>query len=458
MKVILINPPREVLQVADYPPLGLAYLSAAICQDGHEVKILDAASWSFKKLTNEIEHQSPDIIGITCWTIERGQAFKTARIAKQTAQNAKIIMGGPHATAFPKHMFIKAPTDYVVLGEGEETIRELLNVIGTNGNLSFVKGIAYRNHEDIVINERREMIKDIDTIPNINHLQFDYDKYNGLPDTCRKSAAIITSRGCPFRCTYCSSAIYWGCKYRARSIQSVMIEIEDLYYKQGIRALLIFDDNMLIARKRCIEFCKALIERKMDLVWAAEGSVKVDSEMLGWMKRAGCYRIDFGVESGSPIILKNINKPFTVDDTRNAFRLCNENSIRPNAYLIFGSPGETKETINETISLMREIQPNKVGGNPGIWILPDTKIYELSKEKNIITDETWLKTDKTLVYTGEHTEEELRALVKRFTLGMLKDYNNRRYYLFLLMALLPNKLDYIIRYIYKIIKNKVMSK
>lgn len=441
MKVILVNPPREKLQVADYPPLGLAYISAAICNDGHEVKIFDAAAWSWQKLFTEIKSQSPDIIGITCWTIERGQAYKVADIAKKAVSNCIVVMGGPHATAFPKHMFIKAKIDYVVLGEGEETIRELLSVIENNGNISLVKGIAYRNNKDIVINERREMIRDIDTIPNINHFQFDYDKYNGLPDTNRKAAAIMTSRGCPFRCTYCSSAIYWGCKYRTRSIESVIAEIEDLYYNHGIRALLIFDDNLLIARKRCIELCKELIDRKMDLIWAAEGSVKVDAEMLSWMKRAGCYRIDFGVESGSPTILKNINKPFSVENTRNAFKLCKEIGIRPNAYLIFGSPGETKETIKETISLMRDIQPEITSGRPGIWVLPDTAIYELSKQQGIISDDTWLKTDSIIYYTGEYTEFELKRLVRQYRLGMLYGNDWIKYYSLLLLGMLPNSIQ-----------------
>ncbi len=451
MKIILINPPREVLQVPDYPPLGLAYISAAVRQDGHDVKILDAASWSWQKLANEVKNQLPDIVGITCWTIERGQAFKAASIVKKVAPNCRIIMGGPHATAFPKYMFLQAPVDYVVLGEGEETIRELLSVIEKSGDLSLVKGIAFKKYDGIVVTDRREMIKDINEIPFINHLEFDYNTYNGLPETKRKSAAIMTSRGCPFRCTYCSSSIYWARKYRTRSIENVIIEIEDLYYNHGIRALLIFDDNMLIARKHCIEFCKALIEKKLDLVWVAEGSVKVDSEMLQWMKLAGCYRIDFGVESGSPIILKNINKPFSVDDTRNAFKLCKEVGIQPNAYLIFGSPGETKETINATISLIRDIQPELTDGRPGVWILPDTEIYELSKRKGVINDEIWLKTDDTLYYTAEHSEEELYSLVRQFKLGMFRGKNYFKYFMLTLLGWLPYKIEHKLLFIYRTI-------
>jgi radical SAM superfamily enzyme YgiQ (UPF0313 family) len=422
MRIVLINPPREIPQVADFPPLGLAYIGAAAIQANHRVKIIDAAAWTWDKLKQTVKHEAPEVIGITCWTIERGQAFKAARVAKAAAPNAIVIMGGPHATAFPEHVILLAPTDYVVLSEGEETIKELLDVIEKGGDVSKVKGIAYQRNGKCCLTEQRPFIKELDILPFPLHDQFDYSQYYGLHDNNRKAAAIITSRGCPFHCTICSSAVYWGGTYRKRSIENVLAEIELLYYRYGIRALLLFDDNLIIDRNRCIALCKALCDKGMDIIWAAEGSVKVDPEMLGWMKRAGCYRIDFGVESGSPTILKNINKPFTVQDTRNAFKLCKEAGIRPNAYLIFGSPGETIQTINETVSLMRDIQPTAAsrGGRPGVWVLPNTEIYELSKRLGLISDETWLKTDKTPYFTGEYSEIELLAFPRQFNLGMAR--------------------------------------
>lgn len=462
MKVVLISPPREIPQKADFPPLGLAYIAAAARQAGHHVKVLDAAAWTWDDLQQAVRRESPEVIGITCWTIERGQAFKTARIAKEAAPNACVIMGGPHATAFPKYMFLQAPTDYVVLGEGEETIQELLDVIERDGDPSIVKGIAYTHNGECRITERRAMISILDSIPIALHEQFDYSQYNGLPDNPRKAAAIFTSRGCPFHCTFCSSTTYWGHKYRKRSITNVLTEIELLYNQFGIRALLFFDDNLLIDRDRCIALSQSLCEKGMDIEWAAEGSVKVDLEMLTWMKQAGCYRIDFGVESGSPTILKNIRKPFTVQDTRNAFRLCREAGIRPKAYLLFGAPGETTETINETISLMLEIQPIspmreikriRTPDRPGVWILPDTEIYELSKRQGIITDETWLQTDKTLYYTGEHSEKELRAFVRQFNRGMARG----RGWLMLMRELLREGLPEPILTVLRVLRKRVFK-
>lgn len=438
MKLVLISPPREIPQKADFPPLGLAYIAASAVQAGHHVKILDAAAWTWDNLQQAVWRESPDVIGVTCWTIERGQAFKTARLAKEAAPNAFVIMGGPHATAFPKYMFLQAPTDYVVLGEGEETVQQLLDVIERDSDPAVVKGIAYKRSGECCTTERREFISDLDSIPMALHEQFDYTRYNGLHDNTRRAAAVFTSRGCPFRCIFCSSTAYWGNKYRKRSITSVLAEIELLYNQYGIRAFLFFDDNLLIDRNRCIALCKALFEKHMDIQWAAEGSVKVDAEMLTWMKRAGCYRIDFGVESGSPTILKNIRKAFTVEDTRNAFRLCREAGIQPNAYLLIGAPGETTETINETVSLMREIQPDKCrAGRAGVWILPGTEIFEMSKRQGIIADETWLHTDRTLFYTGEHSEVELGAFVRQFNLGMARGKGRLMYAVELLRERLP---------------------
>lgn len=418
MKIVLINPPRETPQIADYPPIGLLYIGAVADRQGHEIKIIDAASWSWDELKKTVHDESPEVIGITCWTIERGQAFKTAHVCKQATPEAKIVFGGPHATAFPEHMFIKAPADYVVLGEGEETFGELVEALSLSASVDHIAGLAYMGKEGLIRTAARPLIKDLDAIPLPLHDQIDYSRYNGNYDTPRKSAAIITSRGCPFRCTFCSSTVYWGNKYRKRSVENVMDEVEKLYHDHGIRALLFFDDNLTIDRNRCIALSKALISRNLDLIWAAEGTVKLDSEMLEWMKRAGCYRIDFGVESGSPEVLKNINKAFKVEDAKKAFQMCRDAGIRHNAYLMIGSPGETKSTIKETVRLMSEIQPDVCIPKPGVWILPNTKIYEMSVRRGIISEQSWLTSNETFIYTGEHSKEALDVLGRQFARGM----------------------------------------
>ena len=419
MNVVLINPPRINPSRADFPPLGLGYIGAVAKAAGHQVAILDAAAWSWDELRDRLIHSPlPDVVGVTCWTIERGQAWQVLRLARELFPQAKLAAGGPHASAFPEHVFIKTPADYVVIGEGEHTFRELLDAIAGGGDVSAITGLAYRLDGKIIRTAPRVFENNLDSLPMLLHEQFDYSQYNGLYDMSRRAAAVMTSRGCPFQCIDCSSSAYWGCKMRKRSIPSVMAEVEYLYHEKGIRAILFFDDNLLIDSRRCIELSQALLERKLDLTWAAEGTVKIELDTLKWMKKSGCYRIDFGIESGSPQILKNIGKKFTVADNCRAFELCRQADIKPNAYLIVGSPGETMHTVKETIQMMRKIQPERLLPipQPGLWILPGTELYRMSLEKGIIKEEDWLNSDETFFYTAEYSRNDLQKFADEFNL------------------------------------------
>lgn len=429
MKVLLISPPREVLQPACFPPMGLAYIGAVLKQDRHEVRIIDAASYSCKRLEREILATNPDVVGITCWTIERVQTFKTAQISKQCVPQAKIIIGGQHATAFPEHMFKLAHADVVVLGEGEETMSELMSCFENNDDISHIRGIVYQNGSKTIYTEPRELIEDLDGIPFPIYDDFDLKRYNGLPETKSLAAAIITSRGCPYDCIYCSSAIFWKRRWRSRTSENVLGEIEWLYRDYNVRSLIFFDDLFFLNKNRAIEICKGIIEKNLELSWVAEGRVNsVDRELLQWMKKAGCYRIDYGVESGSPQILKNINKKITVGQIKRTFKLTHEVRIKPDAYLMVGNPGENEKTINETIQLMKEIKPYYTNTGSILWILPNTKLYERSKKLGIIDDNYWLKNNNTSYYTGEHNLAKLRALKHQLTLGLAKSRGSFRAY------------------------------
>ena len=445
MKVVLINAPRLPTETPYFPPLGLGFIGAVAHREGHEVRILDAAAWTWDELRDRVRAEAPDLIGLTCWTIERGQTFRAANLAKAAAPDAKLVIGGPHASAFPHHMFVKTPADYVVIGEGEETFRELLEIVSNDGKVASVRGLAYLENGETVRTGPRPLVKDLDSIPTVLHDQFDYAQYRGMHDNPgHRAAAVITSRGCPFRCIFCSSSAYWQNKYRKRSVPNVLSEVEDLYSKYGVRSILFFDDNLVIDRKRVISLCKGLCDLNLDLTWAAEGSVRVDRELLGWMKKAGCYRIDFGVESGSPKILKNIGKAFSVEETRRAFRLCKEVGIRPRAYLIIGSPGETAQTIRETIELMSEVQPDAGSARPGLWVLPDTELHAMCQEQGLISEETWLNSDETFIYTGEHSLPKLESFVRQFDRGMALNAGFLPYLRVIARQILPKRLVRII--------------
>jgi radical SAM superfamily enzyme YgiQ (UPF0313 family) len=411
MDLLLINPPREIPQKPDFPPIGLAYIASYLRQNGFDARVLDASSFSWRKLKEALKKRTARIVGVPCWTVERGQSFKTARLLKEILPQSRLIMGGHHATAFPEHMFKLAGADAVVIGEGEITTLELTRVLLDEGDLGGVKGIAYERNGEVFLTEPRDLIKDLDSLPTPSPEEFNLDDYLGLAESKGRAAAIITSRGCPHRCIFCSGSKFWRRRWRARSADSVLDEIERLYKDFGVGYLLFFDDNFTVNKERAIEICKGIIERNLHIQWAAESHVShVSKDLLTWMEKSGCYRIDFGVESGSPRILSNIKKGQDVEQIEEAFRLTHEAGIKPRAYLMVGNPGEDETTIRETAKLMKKIKAYDTLGAQILWVLPDTENYEMVKSKGIITDDYWLTNNAMMYYTAEHTVEELKNL------------------------------------------------
>ena len=460
MNVLLISPPRETPQPAAFPPIGLGYIAAVLKNDGHKVRIMDAAAYSLKKIERLILEVNPEIVGLTCWTIERGQTFKVAKLVREHVPNAKIIVGGQHATAFPEQMFKLAYADVVVLGEGERTTSELVRCIEQGGDIAGVNGIVYRNEKEVVYTQTRTLIEDLDTIPFPMYEDFDLPKYGGLPEKKSITTAIVSSRGCPYKCIFCSSAVFWKKRWRARSSENVLAEIEWLYKDYQVRSFIFFDDFFFLNKDRAIEICQGIIDRKLKVEWVAEGRVNlVDRELLGWMKKAGCYRIDYGVESGSPKILKNINKKISVEQIRNAFRLTHELGMKPVAYLMVGNPGETEGTIRETIQLMHEIKPHYTNTGGILWILPNTEIYETSKKLGIIDDDYWMNNMETPFFTGEHSLEELKELRNRLTLGLAKNRGSWKGYVMYLFRKCYDRSPLLQRFYHgPIVKNKIILK
>jgi radical SAM superfamily enzyme YgiQ (UPF0313 family) len=311
------------------------------------------------------------------------------------------------ALCLPEQMFAKTDTDAVVIGEGEKTVLELVRAMLNNGDLSRVKGIAYPSGNKINFTEPRGLIEDLDALPLPCHDAFNLD------------------RGCPHKCIYCSGSKFWHRKWRPRSAENVWEEIEWLYKDFQVRNFMFFDDNFTVNRDRAINICQGIIRRNMKIRFVAESHVThINPEILKWMKKSGCYRIDFGVESGSPRILKTINKKQTVEQIENAFKMAHEAGIYPRAYLMVGNPGEDESTIKETAALMKKIKPWDTMGAFPLLIFPNTRIYEMAKSKGIIDDEFWLKSDEMLFYTADHTTKELMALRELLMKQLAKNSNS----------------------------------
>lgn len=425
MKIVLISNPTSRHQRPDFPPPGIAYLGAAAVQSGHEVLLIDGGLQSIAQIAKAVRNASPDVIGVTCWTIDRKMVWDLCNTLKKSSPAAVLTLGGPHATMYPGHIFRKTHATAVIVGEGEETFAEFLEALTQGKDLKIVAGLVLRDKDGgVFYTSPRPPIQNIDSIifPHYAGFRnFSFSNYGGFPPLPRPTAAVISSRGCVFDCSYCASVRFWGKKWRFRSPENVLEEIRWLVEKHGIRSLYFFDDNFPVNRERAIAICEGIINNGWDLKWACCSHVKMmNRELLKVMKASGCVTIDFGVESGSDKILKNVNKRQTQYDIEKAFSLVHEAGISPRAYLMVGCPGEDESTIDETIELVGRIKTRSSIGANILWLLPGTTVYEDAVKNGHIDEDYWLQYDDVPYNLQEHSLKKLKSLRQRLMLGIAR--------------------------------------
>ncbi|EKD81500.1 MAG: radical SAM protein [uncultured bacterium] len=425
MKVALISHPDKIHQKPDFPPIGIAYLGAIAHKNGFETLLIDGGQTAVPDIIEELKRFSPDFIGVTCWTINRETVWELCAKIKLVAPDTFLALGGSHASLFPQHVFAKTHAAAVAVGEGEETFRELLEALAGNGDLKKVNGLVLRNADgSVFFTEKRQRIQDLDSIPFPYYegfKGFDLNNYLGFPSLPRPTAPIISSRGCVFDCSYCSSVSFWGNCWRGRSAENILAEIEWLVKEMGARSIYFFDDNFTVKKERVIEVCEGIKRLGLDIKWACCSHVRLASpELLQKMHECGCVGIDYGVESGSNKILHQINKKQTRADIEKAFDAAHAAGINPRAYLMVGNTGETCETIDETIDLIGRINPKSSIGAQIVWLLPGTKDYQTAVANNYLTDEYWLNTGGVPYNLQEHSLKELSKLRERLMRGIAK--------------------------------------
>jgi radical SAM superfamily enzyme YgiQ (UPF0313 family) len=306
LRVCLVSPPYEsdvksVVGVSS-PPIGLAYL-ASVLRDEHDVKVLDAniLGYSLNDVKKGLKEFYPDIVGITSVTPSIYQAYQVAKIAKSIRNDCKVIVGGPHATFLPDQTLRECKyIDIIVRGEGEETIRELIEAF-EKGGWERVKGITFRKGNFIASNEPRPFIKDIDEIlfPSWDLLPMDKYQFCG-----QSYASMLTSRGCPFNCSFCASSRLFGGFWRGRSPENVVEEIRILHEKFGIENIEFVDDTFTLDKKRAERICDKIVKEGLDISWGASSRVDtLSSGLVEKMRRAGCWILFLGIESGCQKIL-----------------------------------------------------------------------------------------------------------------------------------------------------------
>ncbi|MFH1631214.1 MAG: radical SAM protein [Candidatus Aenigmatarchaeota archaeon] len=346
MKLILINPRYPFYRGKDLFPIGLGYIAAISERCGCETKVLDMNVDTKIDLKHTVEQFKPDIVGITCTSPVFDEVKKLTKQIKLIS-SAKIIIGGVHATFRPDECLEIA--DIVVRGEGEQTFEDILK----GNKQEDIAGISFKHDGKIVHNPDREFMSDLDSIPSPAYHLFPMKKY--------RIHSAISSRGCPFSCIYCCSTNFWKNKVRYRSIDKFFDELKMLVDKHGTRTLKIHDSTFTINKERVLEFCKRMIETKLDLFWSCETRPDtLDNEMLEKMKQAGCILLCIGVDSAAESVLKKANRNMKTENIEMIFKKANELGIRTRAYITFGLPSENRESVEETIDLLRKIRADQV--------------------------------------------------------------------------------------------------
>ncbi len=401
MKVLLVFPViRGVYQAT--PDLGLGYLATALRKDNHDVKILHSGKEKngFASLTNFLSDFKPQVVGFKVLSLDLPSVKKSLRRVKKFDSSIITIIGGPHpSTALPDEtLSYFKETDFAFAGEAEVGLPLLLKEIEKNKNRDFssIPGLIYRNGEKAVANEKI-FIEDLDSfgIPDWESMNpSEYSQKESFSFFSRHfpPAPILVTRGCPFRCTFCSSHLVSGRRIRKRSIKNVMEEIGLLYKRYGVRELNIVDDNFAFDHSLVKDFCQGLISRRLDLVWNCPYGLRLDSlnrEILEMMEESGCYSIAVGIESGSQRVLDHMKKRLTIKEIREKVDLIKKRTkLKVVGYFIIGYPVEREEDIQKTIRLSTSL-PLDIAAFAPFRPTPGTEIFTFLQKKGILNKVDW---------------------------------------------------------------------
>lgn len=384
-KIALVNPRVESYS-STLPPLGLLYIAAVLEQAGFAPRVFDIYPYDNRDFMDLVEY-SPDVVGMTVLTDYWIRAVEISELIKSKVPETFLIIGGVHVTALPEESLELLGAEIGVIGEGEITMLELCERIANGSSWTEVPGLIYRDADaKFIRTQPRPHIENLDDIPFPSRHLLNFEQYLVPPGIIRghwteRSTTIMTSRGCPFSCIWCGSQCTFGRKVRNRSVENVVSEIEHLVTKYDIDTVWFVDDTFTLNKKRVLEFCRLMTERKIRITWGCQAHVKTaDEEMFRAMKEVGLVQLDFGVESGSNMVLASLKKDSTDDAIRRAFAITRKVGLRTTATFMFGSPGETEEDVEQTIQLAQEIRPDFVSSF-FITPYPGTELMDLV-EKN----------------------------------------------------------------------------
>lgn len=445
-KILLLEVPTtrlkeysaDKVRIAIVPPIGIAYLAAVLEKEGYNVKIIDCLLEGYKKpkeigeriryglsdeeIKKKIKKYSPDIVGVSClFSNKYRDAHNLCKLTKEVDKNLITVMGGPHVTAVPEEVLKDKNVDFIILGEGEYSFLDLINALNENKVFSKVDGIGYRENGVIKIIPKTEYIKNLDELPLPARHLLKMDEYcntesphSGIKR--RPFATITTSRGCPFRCSFCAIRKIWGLKYRTRSAESVLDEIGMLVKKYGIRELHFEDDNFAFDKERATKILDGIVEHGFALTLNSPSGLALatlDDGLIEKMVKAGYYSISIAVESGDPYVLHNLmHKPVVLEKVKPLVKKARSIGLNVKGFFMLGYPGETKGSMQRTVEFA-----SKAGFDWTIFfittLLPGTDMYKTCIEKGYVRDPNmdWeLNFIKGNIKTPEFTPEYVENL------------------------------------------------
>lgn len=392
-------------------PAGLCSLHASLREAGFDAVLANFSGWTDAAVIQQLEALKPDIAAISQWTHNRHASQDLARLVRRLIPGCAVVMGGGHATfTYREILRPGSPVDIVVLGEGEATLAELAGRRVEGLGWSDIRGIAFSRGGEVVVNQPRPPLADLDRLP----FPARYLEHSIGVDHERQPEFILTARGCPSACRFCSSPGFWDRRVRFRSPESIVDEILYIRDRYGLIYFSLRDDTFTADRSRTIAFCRLLTERRANILWNCQSRVSaLDEELLVWMKRAGCECVQLGVESGSPRILTLLGKAITPQQVEQVAAQIRRVGINLSVYLISDVPGETEDDIGLTIALIRRIRPDDGYVSP-LAYYPGTRLFEEAVAAGRVSRTIFEESREAALYAvgkpGRNSRRLLKAL------------------------------------------------
>ncbi len=400
------------------PPLGIAYIAALLKENGYQVKILDAIALNLTRdeAAEEIKNFRPDIVGITAMTSSFKGSLEAAQLAHQNA--AVVVLGGAHLAAYPKEALSYKCIDFGIIGEGEYPMLELVRALENAKPPFDIKGLVYKKGSEIFINEPF-IVDDLDKLPFPARELLPNEKYSSIIGL-HPVTTMITTRGCPYHCAFCAKQPS-DKKYRARSAPNIVDEMESAVKKYGVKEIMFYDDTITADRGHIEPLCNEIIARGLQVVWETPARVnEIDEALLALMKKAGCLRIRYGVESGDPRILESMDKGITLPMVKKAFRLTKEARIQTFAYFMVGYLHDTLQSMENTLNFAKSLDPDLIMFTLTVPC-PKTPLYESARKEGLIKGDYWreftlgLREDR-MPYLAPHADRWVKKCYRSFYL------------------------------------------